>query len=358
MEAVLKKKLAILCTVILTVLTISVSLYSAARHSATNHALATHASDLADVVAGPGRIEPLSEDIKLGSEVSGKLKEVNVEEGDSIHKGQVLAMIENDDYRAELASAAAEVQEKQATLRKVVNGARDQERSEASAAVHAAQAVMENARAELERRQTLFQAGVVSREEFERYTRQFSVAKEEYQEKVERYSLMNTAAREEDVALAQADLHLAEGQLADAQAKYEKTIIKSPIDGVVLRKHHRDGESVSNSATAPDPVLTIGDTKVSRVRVDIDENDVNRVVLGQKAYVTADAFGKHKFPGHVVRVGELLGPKTIRTDEPTERVDRKFLEVLVELDPGAPLPMGLRVDTFILTDGQQTAVLR
>src|SRR5208282_4721053 len=97
-----------------------------------------------------------------------------------------------------------------------------------------------------------------------------------------------TAAREEDVALAQADLHLAEGQLADAQAKYEKTIIKSPIDGVVLRKHHRDGESVSNSATAPDPVLTIGDTKVSRVRVDIDENDVNRVVLGQKAYVTAD----------------------------------------------------------------------
>jgi len=59
-----------------------------------------------------------------------------------------------------------------------------------------------------------------------------------------------------------------------------------------------------------------------------------------------------------VRIGELLGPKTIRTDEPTERVDRKFLEALVELDPGAQLPMGLRVDTFILANGGQTASLR
>jgi hypothetical protein len=63
---------------------------------------------------------------------------------------------------------------------------------------------------------------------------------------------------------------------------------------------------------------------------------------------------------HQVRfqVGELLGPKTIRTNEPTERVDRKFLEALVELDPGAQLPMGLRADTFIVTDGEQAAAMR
>ena len=353
----MKRKLAIICAVGLTVLTISMKLFSFARHSNRNPNPALHSS-LMDMIAGPGQIEPVSEEIKLGSELSGKLKSVTVKEGDSIHKGQVLAVLENDDYRAEVVSASAEVQAKEATLRKVVNGAQRLERSEALAAVHSAQAVMSNAQAELARRQELFQAGVISREELEHYTREYNVAKDTYQEKVDRYSLLNAATREEDVACARADLALAQGHLAEAQAKYDKTFIKSPIDGIVLRKHHRDGESVSNSATMSDPVLTVGDTRVLRVRVDIDESDVNNVRVGQKAYIMADAYGKQKFWGHVVQVGELLGPKTIRTGEATERVDRKFLEVLVELNGGVQLPMGLRVDTFILADGEQTAALR
>jgi HlyD family secretion protein len=59
-----------------------------------------------------------------------------------------------------------------------------------------------------------------------------------------------------------------------------------------------------------------------------------------------------------VQVGDLLGPKSVRSDEPTERVDRKFLETLVELDPNLRLPMGLRVDAFILDPSQQTPALR
>ena len=239
-----------------------------------------------------------------------------------------------------------------------MNGAREQERGEAQASVREAQAVMSNAQAELARRQDLFQSGVISREELDRYTRQSEVAREQYQEKSNHASLLNNGPREEDVAFAQADLRLAQANEAQAQARYEKSFIKSPIDGVVLRKHHRDGESVSNSATTPDPVLTIGDTQVLRVRVDIDEADVNKVRVGQTAYVTADAYGKQKVWGHVVQVGELLGPKTIRTNEPTERVDRKFLEALVELDASAQLPMGLRVDTFIVTNGEQAAAMR
>ena len=75
----------------------------------------------------------------------------------------------------------------------------------------------------------------------------------------------------------------------------------------------------------------------------------------KKAYVTADAYGDRKFWGHVVRVGEQLGPKNVRTDEPTERVDRKILETLVELDKGVEIPVGLRVDTYIVGDGAETA---
>ncbi len=123
----------------------------------------------------------------------------------------------------------------------------------------------------------------------------------------------------------------------------------------MLRKHHRSGESVSNSSTVPDPILTIGDRKTLRVRVDVDETDVGKVQIGQKAYVTADAFGKQRFWGRVVRVGQQLGPKNVRTDEPTEKVDTKILETLVELDPGTQLPDGLRVDAFIIPDGGELA---
>ena len=261
------------------------------------------------MIAGPGRVEPSSEDIKIGSELSGRLKSVNVEEGDAIQRGQVLAELENADYRAQVESARANVIAKQAVLRKVINGARRQERDEARSSVNEAKAVTENAKSELHRRQELFSAGVVSREELERYAREADVAQAKYEAAVQQHALVDDRAREEDQSLAEADLQLAQAQLDEAQARYDKTFIRSPIDGTILRKHHRSGESVSNSSTVPDPVLTIGDRKALRVRVDVDETDVSKVNIGQRAYVTADAFGTQKFWGHVVRVGQQLGPK-------------------------------------------------
>ena len=306
------------------------------------------------LIAGPGRVEPYSEDIKIGSELSGRLKSVNVEEGDTIHRRQVIAELENSDYRAQVESARANVLAKEAALRKVVNGARRQERDEAWSSVNEAKAVMENSRSEFQRRQQLFAAGVVSREEMERFAREADVARAKYDAAVQQHALVDDHAREEDRSLAEADFQLANGQLAEAEARYEKTFIRSPIDGTVLRKHHRAGECVSNSSTVPDPILTIGDRKVLRVRVDVDETDVSKVRVGQSAYVTADAFGNQKFWGHVVRVGQQLGPKNVRTDEPAEKVDTKILETLVQLDPGSELPDGLRVDAFIL--GQTSSV--
>jgi HlyD family secretion protein len=326
----------------------SIVVASRRAHESAEASNAAKAAETPLLIAGPGRVEPASEDIKIGSELSGRLKSVNVEEGDAIRQGQVLAELENADYRAQVESARANVIAKQATLRKVINGARHQERAEAWSSVNEAKAVMENAKSELNRRQELFSAGVVSREELERYAREADVAKAKYEAAVQQHALVDDRAREEDQSFAEADLKLAQAQLAEAEARYAKTFIRSPIDGTVLRKHHRSGESVSNSSTVPDPVVTIGDHKTLRVRVDVDETDVNKVSVGQKAYVTADAFGKQKFWGHVVRVGQQLGPKNVRTDEPTEKVDTKILETLVELDPGTHLPDGLRVDAFIV----------
>lgn len=300
------------------------------------------------LIAGAGRVEPNSESIKLGSEINGKLKRIYVEEGTAVRRGQVLAELENSDYRAQVESAEAEVLQKQAELRKVINGARQQERSEALSSVAEAEAVVNNAQLDMRRHTELFAEGVGSREEADRYTKEFEVAKARYEEMSQHHTLVDADAREEDRAIAEATLQLARARLDNARALLEKTYIRSPLDATVLRRDHREGESVSNSTSSPDPIFTIGDTRALRVRVDVDEADVSRLSLGQRAYVTADAYADRRFSGHVVRLGEELGRKNVRTDEPSERVDMKILETLVQLDDGVDLPVGLRVNAYIV----------
>jgi multidrug resistance efflux pump len=149
--------------------------------------------------------------------------------------------------------------------------------------------------------------------------------------------------------MARAAVQLAQADLEENEAKYQKTFIRSPLDGIVLRRHHRAGEIVVNSTSNPDPVFTLGDCHVLRVRVDVDESDVSQLRLGARAYVTARSFDGKKFWGKVVQIGEQLGKKNVQTDEPTEHVDKKILETLVQLDDGHELPVGLRVDGYIET---------
>ena len=297
------------------------------------------------LIAAPGRVEPVSEEIRVSSEIGGKLRRVPVEEGDSVRKGQVIAVLENDDYRAQVAAAEARVAERRAALRRTINGARDQERREAWEAVEEARAVLENARAEAERRNSLYEKGVIAREESDRAEREQKVAEARYERELQRHRIVDDQTREEDIAKAKAEVALAEAELDEARARLEKSFIKSPIDGTVLRKHLKEGESVSDMRDTP--IVTVANTSVLRVRVNVDETDVSKLQIDQRAYVVADAYGEKKFWGRVVRIGQMLGKKNIRTDEPTERVDTKILETLIELDQSSDLPTGLRVNAFI-----------
>ncbi len=299
----------------------------------------------AALVAGPGRVEPVTEEIDLGADLGGKLRDVPVEEGDRVERNQVVAVLENADFQARVALAEAELALREAELRRVVNGARAQERREAVASVREAEAVLENAKVEYQRRRTGYEQEVFSKEEADRAEREIGVARARHAAAVERWNLLEAGEREEDHHRAEAQVALARARLAEARALYEKTIVRSPIDGVVLRKHLKVGEIFSEMRQSP--ILTLGDSSTLRVRVDVDETDIGRVQVGQSAYVTADAFPGEQFTGRVVRLGQLLGKKNIRTDEPAERVDTKILETLIQLDGGRALPPGLRVDAFI-----------
>ncbi len=302
------------------------------------------------LLSAPGRVEAVSEEIRVSSELSGRLHSVSVEEGDRVHKGQVLAQIENEDYIARVSAAEATLAQRQAELLRTINGARSQERRAAGANVQAAKAVLENARREAERRSTLAEHQMISRDEAERYQRAYQVAQAEYERTSQEFSLVDADARVEDRRRSEAAVATAEAQLAEARAYLAKTYILSPLDGVVLRKLRHTGENVSTQFDSP--VVTLADDSSLRVRLDVDEADVARLRVGQPAYVTAEAYGSRKFTGHIIRVGRILGRKTVRTDEPSERVDTKILETLVELDPGQSLPLGLRVDALVQPDSK------
>jgi HlyD family secretion protein len=304
------------------------------------------ATSVPDIVAAPGRVEPVSEEIEVGIELSGRLREVLVEEGDRVRRGQVLARLESADFVARLASAEARRSVARAELERLVNGARVEERREASATVEQAEATLTQADAQAARSRALFAQRVVSRDELDQSERNARVARARLDEMRERFNTVNADARADERRRAEAAVRLADAQVAEARAFVAKTDIRSPIDGVVLHKHHNAGESLS--VDSPNAVIfTLGDTRVLRVRVEVDETDVADVALGQPAWVTADAYGTRRFAGRVVRVGEMLNRQRVRTERPNERTDTRVLETLVELEAGAPLPVGLRVDAFI-----------
>jgi len=382
------KRKAIYLGAVVAVIALVVTFFALRRKGANENVSASTTSATAqasppNIVSAPGRIEPISEEIEVGSELSGILRAVLVEEGDEVKRGQILAVLENDDYRAKIrtaesgraaaeaarASAEARLVGAGAALRRTINGARIEERREARATVTQAEAVLRNLIVELERRQMLHREGDISREELDRATRDVEVARGRVSELQERSAFVSADAREEDkardmaaVELARTQIREATAQIAEAQARteeararLEKTFIRAPLNGVVLRKRLNVGESITPESPNPS-VFTIANTKTLRVRVDVDETDVGHIRTGQQAYVTADAYGGRRFTGRVVKIGQVLGKKNIRTEEPTERVDTKILETLVELDGGQRLPTGLRVDAFIIVGDSDSAM--
>jgi multidrug resistance efflux pump len=305
----------------------------------------TRAHDAA-LIVGPGRVEPISEEIAVSGDVSGRLRAVHVDEGDRVTKGQVLAEVEPAEYRARLAAARAALSIARAEELRLVNGSRIEEREEARAGAAQAEEVALQAAAERRRRETLFAEGVIAREELERAVRDERVAAARHVEQREHARVVDAAARIDERVRARAAIGLAEAQVDEAAVLLEKTLVRSPVDGLVLRRHLRPGESLA-VLPVPSPIVTLADVSALRVRVDVDESDIGGLRTGQTAWVTADAYGSRRFAGRVVRVGEMLGRARIRTDDPAERIDHKVLETLIELEASARLPIGLRVDAFI-----------
>ena len=188
------------------------------------------------LIAAPGIVEPISEEIEVGAEMAGKLKEVLVEEGDEVKKGQIIAVLENADFEAHISSAKAQIQtlfsqkdtakarllETKTEQERIKNGPRNEERKEAKSEVEKTLPNIEQAKREVERRQRLYVEGDISREELERAKTALENAEKQTNSMQAKFNVVNAPPRTDDLDKADAAIRLAETQIRAFQTKRER----------------------------------------------------------------------------------------------------------------------------------------
>jgi HlyD family secretion protein len=306
-----------------------------------------HTTAPAVTVASPGRIEGLSDLVNVGAAIDGVVQKIHVKEGQIVKQGEVLAEMECNDLATALQVAQAESESLNQARARLLRGSRTEERQAAAQKTAAAQAVVAQTSAQLERMSTLYEAQEVSRLAYDQAKRDRDVAEAQFQQARRNEDLVNAGPVPEDLARADANLAAAQDRIKLAQDRLDKCVVRAPMNGTILRVHLREGESFA--LLAPKPLFTMADVSGRRVRAEVDEMDVGRVYVGQKVVISSDAYSNRSFTGKVSRVASIMGRKSVRTGDPAQKDDRDVLEVSADLDPAAKaLPIGMRVTVQFL----------
>jgi multidrug resistance efflux pump len=301
-----------------------------------------------DLLGGEGMVEPADRESKVSAAVDGRIKSVNVKERDHVKEGDILVVLDNDVERGALLAAERDAVSQQAQLRRTAAGERPEEIQAAIGDAESARARAALSRDSLARTQKLAEGGAATPDELDKAVHQADIDQKAYEAAEARKRQAINGARRDDVAIEAAKLEACNARADQARAQYEQKVVRAPIEGEVLQVKVRAGEFFNTKGT--DPMVVMGDTRVLRIRMDLDERDVARVRLGQASFAQLPAYGDRRLPGRVVEVGRRMGRKNVRSDDPTERIDTKILEVVCELDATDGLVPGLRVMSYIDPD--------
>ena len=299
----------------------------------------------AGAVGGAGIVEPADREARLAGASPGVIEKILVKEGDHVAGGEALLVLESAVEIAAVKSAEADLASAQANLLRTVNGLRTEDRDAAVADAASARARAELSESARVRAEQLFKGGAMNQDELDRARQNAAADKQTARAAEARAQAARVGSRSEDVSAARAAMVAADARVAQAKATLDRRQIRAPYAGEVLQVKARTGEYYTPGASEAPVVL--GDTRRLRVRMDVDERDIGRVKVGQGAFAVADAFPGVKFAGKVAEIGHRMGRKNVRTDDPTERIDTKILEVVIDLDEVARLVPGLRVTSYI-----------
>ncbi len=298
-----------------------------------------------NMVAGPGVVEPADRETRVAGSVSGRIARLAVREGQRVQAGELLIELDATVERAAMAVVQAELQTAQADLARTRQGSRREDIEAANAEADAASARAQLSGSVLQRQQTLAPSGAITVDELDRSRRQAEVDAITARVSDARRRSTRAGSRVEDIAASRARVVAAQARLNQQQAAIDRLSIRAPIAGEILQVRYRVGEYYSPGGA--DALIVMGDTNTLRARMDVDERDIARVRVGQVGFATADAWPGRRFAGHVVEVARRMGRKNVRTDDPTERLDTKILEVVLQLDEPRDLLLGQRVTAYL-----------
>ncbi|MCP9236046.1 efflux RND transporter periplasmic adaptor subunit [Lewinella sp. JB7] len=309
-----------------------------------------------EVVSASGKIFPQTE-VKISSDVSGEVVELYVEEGDSVVPNQLLAKIDADAYQSQVARGVAGVNSSKAQLANAnaqintLMAQRDQTLAQ-----------LENARDILKRNQQLLEDGVISQAEFE--TSEANVRGLEANLSAAESSVR--AARESARA-AEYGIQSSEATLNELRTSLRRTTIYAPMGGVVSLLNVEQGERVVGTIQMTGTeLMRIANLNAMEVRVEVSENDVPSVNLGDKAEIEVDAYLNRTFTGTVTQIANSsttagLADNVLNSDQVTNfevriSIDPESYADLVSAGNAYPFRPGMSAGVDILTERVEDAL--
>lgn len=246
-------------------------------------------TDITERIPANGKIKPVTE-IKISPDVSGEIVELNVDEGDEVHKGDLIIKIRQDIYlslrdRAEASLNSVKAQYLQQT------------------------AQFKQAELDYKRNRILYEKKAISTQEFEKSNASYAMAKGQ-------------------LDAAEFNIKSAEASLKEAEENLLKTTIYSPIDGIISSLSVEKGERVvGTSQMAGTEMMRIADFNKMEVAIDVNENDIIRISEGDTAIIDVDAYPGQDFKGIVTKIANSAKNVNANTDQITN------FEVKVEILP-------------------------
>jgi HlyD family secretion protein len=301
-------------------------------------------------IAGVGLIEAESENISIGSPLSGVVIEMPVspeEVGKRVHRGEVLFRIDDRRLRAELASKEAQVAAAKSQLDRLKAMPRKESVPASEAKVRAVRALADRALDDYQRAELIFRRGANTEQDVITKRLSYQAALHDVAIAQADDALLKAGAWEADMAVASANIATAEADAKLARTELDRATVRSPIEGHVLQVKLRLGEYVTAVATS-EPLMVVGNKDRLHLRVDIDEADIPRFRPEAAAVGRLRGAPQSKLPLKFVRVEPLVTIKKSLTGENTERIDTRVLQVIYEIQPSdATLYVGQQVDVFI-----------
>jgi HlyD family secretion protein len=251
--------------------------------------------------------------VNVGFRVTGRVKEMKLEEGDVVHAGDLIATLDDVPYQDQVRLAEAQVAQAQASYSKMVNGYRPEEIEQAKAQLAQAKANYQNALRYFERQDALQQSHVISKSDYDNALASRDSLKGQVDLSQANLNLELAGNRFEDIDSAKAQLENSKANLATARQNVDDCKLFAPVDGVIITRAVEPGTIVSTSSI----IYSICQNEPVWVRTYVDERDLGRIYPGMKALVYNDTDPNHPYVGQIGFISPVaeFTPKNVETRE-------------------------------------------